>query len=619
MDNKAMRILFKPFEVVSITLLPKTLLDLAREQGITMRADCGGIGICGKCLVKIITIDGELSPPTPSEISILGTEKIREGWRLSCQTHIVKGNAEIYVPSESLIKRYRSADIGLEKLLPLNPAIVFLRISPSKPSLSDVEPDFDRISAEIKRYGVDINPHDISLSILRILSTTIREANWDIDVVLWMDKLIDIRPHNNVFRPMGLAIDIGTSRIVIHLVDLVSGATLAVESELNPQVVYGADIISRLAYASKSDENLRKLQSLVINTINMMIKKISERASIPTDYMYEVIVTGNTVMHHLFLGIQPKYLGLAPYTPAIRGPLHFSSKELGLIINDNAIIYLPPIVAGFIGSDVIADCIIVDIDECKKPCILIDIGTNTEIVVNSGDRIVAGSTPAGPAFEGVTMSFGMRATEGAIDQVFMYYDKSIGDYVVRYSVIGDGKPTGICGSGYIDTIANLYRLGLINNRGKFVKHIKSSRLVSDKKYLGFIIARAEETSIGKDIIVNEKDIDSLLLAKAAIASGLKVLLSYTGLAINDVGKIFVAGSFGTYINIDNAIAIGLLPQLPASRYVFVGNTSISGTKAMLISREIREKAIRLSRSIEYIEIATYPEYRKIFTESLYLS
>jgi len=612
-------IVFEPSKKVSRVESPRTILDMAREAGLSIRADCGCLGLCGKCVVKVLSVEGELSPPTQSEISILGRQRLDEGYRLACQARLLRGRATVLVPAESLVQRYRSADIGLEKPVPLQPAVVFYRVAPPKPSLNDPKPDLDRILAELEKTG-GTSPREAPLNIVRTLPETARSANWDLDVVLWYDRLVDVRGHSDGFRPMGVAVDIGTSKVVVHLVDLTSGDTLAIDSMPNPQAAFGADIISRLTFALQSGENLAKLHKAIVDCINTLIKRAAERASVPMEWIYEVVAVGNTVMHHLFLGIQPKYLGLAPYTPAVGEPFSFPARDLGINVNPNAFIHMPPVVAGFVGSDAVADAVAIDIDECREPCAMIDIGTNTEIILNTGKRIVAGSTPAGPAFEGAAMSFGMRAIEGAIDQVFVYFDSSRGDYAVRYNVVGGKKPAGICGSGYIDLVANLRRLGLLNSRGKFDRSIKSSRLVKDNNngLLSFVVARADETSIGRDITVNEKDIDNLLLAKAAVASGFKMLLRYVGLSEEDLSKVFVAGSFGSYINIENAIAIGLLPKIPLSRFVFIGNAAVAGAKAMLKSRDVREKARRLARAIEYVELAAQQEYKKVFIESLYL-
>jgi len=275
-----------------------------------------------------------------------------------------------------------------------------------------------------------------------------------------------------------------------------------------------------------------------------------------------------------------------------------------------------PVIAGYVGSDALADAIAVDLENCEKPCMLIDIGTNTEILLNTGKEIYACSTPAGPAFEGASISFGMRAVSGAIDQVFIYFDGVTQDYAVHYHTIGDVKPMGICGSAMIDAIAHLYRLNIIDNRGRFLKGIKSSRIISNNGNYSFILAWSDETGIGKNISITIKDINEILLAKAAIASGTKVLINEAKLSFTDLQNIYIAGSFGTYMNIENAITIGLLPNIDPKKVLFVGNTAISGAKACLKNINIRKKAEVLARKIKYIELSAHPLFNKMFIDSI---
>jgi len=288
-----------------------------------------------------------------------------------------------------------------------------------------------------------------------------------------------------------------------------------------------------------------------------------------------------------------------------------------LKINENGVIYTFPNIAGYVGGDAVADAIAVELNKCEESCLLIDIGTNTEILLNTGGEIYACSTPAGPAFEGATMRFGMRATSGAIDQVFIYFDNDSRDYIVKYNVIDNVKPIGICGSGYIDIIANLYRLGIIDRRGRFNRDIDSKRIIlNDEEGPRFIIAWSSETGIGRDIAVYGKDINELILAKAAIASGIEIILRRAGIDAKDLSKIFIAGSFGSYINIENAITIGLIPRVDINRIIFVGNTAISGAKLALKSIKIRKESEELARKVKYIELSIDPLFRKIFTENL---
>jgi len=573
----------------------KSFLDVLREAGVSIRADCGGIGECGKC--RIVIEKGFSSPLTESEKRFLSIDEISKGFRLACQAKVVDGEYIVSIPQESILQRYRSADVGFEKEVALKPLVKKVFIVTNPASLEDVRSDLDRVLDEVFKK-VSLGDVDVDAYVAKIVPNALRLGRWSATVVFWKNKILTIEPGDTSNRVYGVAVDIGTSKVVAHLVDLVSGETVAVESMPNPQASYGADIISRISYAMKDGSNLEKLQKLVISAVNILIDRMVSRTGVDKSNIYEVVVAGNTAMHHLFLGIDPRYLGLSPYVPAVRRGVYAYAKEIGININERGVVYALPVVAGYVGSDALADAIAVDLDNCDAPCLLIDIGTNSEILLNTGREILACSTPAGPAFEGATIEFGMRAVAGAIDQVFIYFDKSIGDYNVRYSVVGNAKPVGICGSALIDAIANLYKNGLIDSRGRFKNNVNSKRIVVENNRKKFVIAWASETGINKNITIDGRDINEFLLAKAAVAAGINVLLKHANITTENLSKIFVAGSFGTHINIENAITTGLLPKTDTRKYIFVGNTAISGAKMALKSSDVREKFEELAKKIK---------------------
>ena len=614
-EGKASRIFVKNLGKHVLCATSKTFLDCLREAGISIRADCGGIGECGKC--RIVVEKGVASPLTESEKRVLGSEDISKGFRLACQAKVVDESYVVLVPEESLVQRYVSADVGFEKEVPLDPLVkkVFVSVNPA--SLSDATADLDRILDGLSKKTL-AGDYDVDVHVARIVPEVLRSGSWSVTVVLWRNKIISIEPGDTTNSIYGVAVDIGTSKIVAHLVDLVKGETVAVESMPNPQASYGADIISRIAYASRDREGLEKLQKLAVAAVNMLIEKMSSRANVDKDRIYEVVVAGNTAMHHIFLGINPRYLGTSPYVPAVRRGVYLYAKEIGVNINERGIVYALPVVAGYVGSDALADAVAVGLRDCDAPCLLVDIGTNSEILLNTGKEILACSTPAGPAFEGATIEFGMRAVVGAIDQVFIYFDKSIGDYNVRYNVVGNAKPIGICGSAMIDLIANLYRNNLIDYRGRFREDVKTKRIVVDNGKKKFVVAWDHETGVGRSITVGGKDINEFLLAKAAVASGINTLLKHANISADELKKIFVAGSFGTHINIENAMAIGLLPKADTRKFVFVGNTAISGAKMALKSSEIRREFEDLAKNIRYIELSAHPLFKQEFIQALYL-
>lgn len=592
---------------------PRRLLEVLREASVPIRSDCGGLGICGKCKV-LIRGPGALSPPTEREIKVLSNEEVKRGIRLACQVVIMGGDVTVSIPQDSVVRRYRSADIGLERPVELMPYLRKMLVVAPSPSLNDVRADLERVleSSKLK----DFEDLDVDLGSITNLAERLRAGEWTVTLVLWKNKLLDIEAGDTTKHMYGIAVDVGTSKIVAHLVDLTSGETLAVTSAPNPQTSYGADIISRIAYAVRNEENLRELRSLVIGVINNLISIAAREAGISKDYIYETIVVGNTAMHHIFLGLTPKYLAKAPYVPVVRRGVYALAKDLGIDINRRGILYAPPVVAGFVGSDALADAIAVGLDECNEPCMLVDIGTNTEILLSTGKELYACSSPAGPAFEGFATAFGMAASIGAIDQVFIYFDKAAGDYEVRYSVIGEVRPRGICGSAFIDVLANLRRLNVIDSRGKFVSGVKSRRIIEGEGYKGFVIAWSAESAEGRDIVVYSKDINEILLAKAAVASGIRVLLHEAGLSAGALRRVYVAGSFGTYLNVENAVSIGLLPNIDAERFVFVGNAAIVGAKIILKNADVRKRAEALAKKIRYVELSAHPKFKQALLESL---
>ena len=593
----------------------KTFLDVLREGGVPIRADCGGIGECGKC--KIVVEGGVVTPLTEAEKRLLSGDEISRGVRLACQVRVVSGECAVWIQSESLLQKYKSADVGFEREAGLEPAVkkVFVSVKPA--SLEDVRADLERVLDRASEH-IDTSSVDVDLHIAKRVSEALRSGGWSVTLVFWSGKLLDVEPGDTRGRLYGIAVDIGTSKVVLHLVDLNTGETVAIESMQNPQASFGADIISRITYAMRGSENLAKLQQLVVKAINMLIERAASRSGVDRKWVYEAVVAGNTAMHHLFLGINPGYLGLSPYVPAVRRGVYSYARELGIEINERGIIYALPVVAGYVGSDALADAVAVALDECREPCMLVDIGTNSEILLNTGREVLACSTPAGPAFEGASISFGMRAVTGAIDQVFIYFDKSLGDYNVRYSVIGGAKPVGICGSALIDIVAHLYRLGVIDFRGRFREGVESKRLVSENGRRKFVVAWASETGLGRDITVDGRDVNEFILAKTAIATGVSVLLKHANLSVEDLEKIYVAGSFGTYINVENAMEVGLLPKTSPRRYIFVGNTAISGAKMALKSMEIRKKFEELAKKIKYLELAAHPLFKQEFVQNLKL-
>ncbi|MBO8180479.1 MAG: DUF4445 domain-containing protein [Archaeoglobus sp.] len=595
----SVRVTFEPAGK-KVETSPNFIIEIAREANVALRSDCGGKGVCGKCRVVIVDARGEISEINEVERKHLTPEEIEAGYRLACQTKILSGRATVFIPPESRMEARKVAEIAVEEEVELNPAIRKIHLKLPEPSLEDTRPDFERLKDSLGDVEMPLN-------LLKKLPVLLRDANWDITAVLWNKKLVGVESGNTSSRVFGLAIDIGSSKIICHLVDLVNGKTVARGYAENPQVAYGEDVVSRITYASKKEENLKKLQEIVVDAINGIIDEICKEADVRYDEIYEAVVVGNSVMHHLFFGIYPKFISVSPFTPAVRQGISYPAREIGLKINGDGHVTSLPLIAGFVGADATSNLVITKIHEKDEICMVIDIGTNTEIILGNKSRLLACSAPSGPAFEGAHISHGMKAVSGAIEKVRIVDDEVI------YETIDNLKPKGICGSGMIDLVAELYKAGIINRNGKFVKETK--RIVKDG-VPKFVVAWADETETGKEITVTEKDINELLMAKGAIRSGWMILVERLGIEANEISKVYLAGSFGRHINIENAKTIGLLPDIPNDRIVFAGDTAVGGAKMALKSVEEREKIEEVVGKIEYVELSADKNFYRTFIRAI---
>ncbi|MEM2120741.1 MAG: ASKHA domain-containing protein [Archaeoglobaceae archaeon] len=585
-----MKILFEPMGKVAEG--SGSIIEIARASGVSIRSDCGGKGICGKC--KVLVIKGKFSELTEHERKKLNETEIKQGYRLSCQAEILS-DATVFVPAESRGEVRKIEDATIDKEVELNPAVVKIRLKLNTPTLEDPKPDVERLSEAIKNV-------EIPLSLLRKLPDLLRSFSWDFSAVLWKNRLIAIEsPNSEIY---GVAVDIGSSKIVCHLVNLANGKTIAKAFAENPQVAYGEDVVSRITYAKK-DENLAKLQRIVVETVNDLITKLCKEAGISKENVYEVMVVGNSVMHHLFFGITPKFIGVSPFIPAVRRSISYPANEVGLRIAENGIVTSLPLIAGFIGADATANLLLTEIYKSEEIAMVIDVGTNTEIILGNRERVIACSTPSGPAFEGAHISSGMKAVSGAIEKI------RIKDEDVFYSTIDNKKPKGICGSGLIDLIAELYKNNYINKFGKFKR---DGRRIVHEEVPKFVVAFSDETEFGKSITVTEKDINEFLLAKASIKAGWSILAKRFNVEPEKIEKIYLAGSFGKHIDIENARLIGLLPK--SGEIVFAGDSAVAGAKIALKSIKKREEIEEVVKKVEYVELSIEKDFQTTFLRSI---
>ncbi len=594
-----------------------TILKAAILAGLGIRSDCGGLGTCGKC--KVLVRDPEIvSDITEVERKFLSSEDLEKGVRLACQARIIR-NGRVYLPSESREGERRIIDVGFGREVPVEPVVKKIHLIIPKPSLSDVRADYERIVdtlvGVLKARGdwKDIYDNRIRINheLLRIIPNILREAGWDITLVLREGEILEIEKGDTKDQNYGLAIDIGTSKVVIYLINVNEGRVVGKKSMENPQLMFGEDIMSRLTFAMKSPENRSLLQKVLIDGINEVIEEIIGESGVDQDKVYEAVVVGNTAMHHLFVGIDTKYLAISPYVPAIREPVNVKAEELGLVMKGRGYVTTLPIIGGFVGADGVADLLATGIYESEEISLLLDIGTNTEVFLGNRDGIVACSAASGPAFEGGHIKFGMKASTGAIDRVEIDPET----FEVRYGTIGGTKPIGLCGSALIDVVAELLKCGLIDVHGKMNQDVHTPRMRKVGKYVEFVLVWSNEAGIDEDISVSQKDVREIQLAKAAIYTAQYILTKRMGIQPRDIKRILVAGAFGSGINLENAICIGLLPEEYRNKVEFVGNTAISGARIALISESLRKESKDLARLIDYIELSTDPSFEREFIDA----
>ncbi len=471
-----------------------------------------------------------------------------------------------------------------------------------------------------RRYG--LQDVQVSLPVLRKLGPALREGDWTVTVVLEMDswdrpegppRVIDVLPGEHLESLWAAAIDIGTTSNVVWLVDLISGQVMAQAADYNGQIARGEDVISRIIYASKGN-GLEELQGLVMETLNRLLQRTARERGISTDEIYKVVVAGNTTMLHLFAGIPPESIRLMPFIPVVNHLPTFPAREIGLAVNPEATVDCLPGIASYVGADITAGVLSSGMCEKGELTLFIDIGTNGEMVLGDCTWLIACACSAGPAFEGAGVVYGMRATAGAIEEVWVNAET----YEATYRVIGNEKPRGICGSGLISLMAEMFITGVIDKSGNINLNLPTERVRKGEHGPEYVVAWADETAIGEDIVITAVDIDNLMRAKAAIYAGFSVLARSVGLALADVGQVLIGGAFGQYINVEKAIQIGMLPDMPYDRFHFLGNTSVRGAYYALISREMRQRVTEVGRMMTYLELSADNTFFDEFNAALFL-
>ncbi len=589
----------------------ETYLDVAQRAGFDIAATCGGRGRCRSCRIKIL--EGDVPPPGITDQVQLGHDEVHERFRLSCQTRVIADSAILLAPPRTETGHKILAAGELASGVRLDSGIEKRHVQAAAPDdENDQTSDWDEIRAV---FGDGLTG-GIPIEILRRLPGLLREKSGSLTVTAFNGEVIAIEPGNTTAHKYGMAFDIGTTSIVGSLLDLDSGEELASVGGINPQAVHGGDLMSRIAYAQFDAKKLQTLRAKVLGAVNNFVGEACGGAGVDPAHIHKVVVVGNPCMHHMFLGIDPTYIGLAPYAPTVRDAIVLPAAAVPLKSTPHARVCLLPIVAGFVGADTVAAVLATRLDESEEIRALVDIGTNGEVVMGSRDGLMACSAPAGPALEGAQIRHGMRGAVGAIEKLEIGDDVALG-------VIGDAPPVGICGSGLIDAIAKMLEAGILEPSGLLRGDDRSDlppalaeRLVRDDAGVAFALSWARDSGIDEDITLTQNDIRQLQLAKGAICSGVMLLQRLMKLPGEKIAELMLCGGFGNYINTESAVRIRLLPELPLDRITYFGNAAALGAQMALLSETERLRAAELARRIEHVSLATDPDFQEIFVEAV---
>ncbi len=619
----------------SITFLPdnktieaaagKSVLEAAVATGIPINSVCGGDGVCGKC--RVIIRSGKV---TAKPNMFLDRLDIQRGMALACQTFI-DGDVVIEVPHESRVGgvpqlatedaiRYGSISdwVGEGALFPHNPLFqkVYLELPP--PTITDCICDQERLYREIRRTR-DVPIMQTGLSVLQRLPDILRQGDWKVTALLGCRggtlEVVDVEPGNTASISFGVALDLGTTTVVAHLVDLNNSKTLATKAKYNSQISFGDDVISRIMYGA-TPERRTQLRDVIVNDINDLVAALVVEAKVKLNDVCMVVCAGNTTMIHLLCALNPGNIRKDPYIPAACLPPTIRAAEVGIKINSRGLLATLPSVASYVGGDVVADVLVSGMMRSSDVSLLIDLGTNGELVLGNSDWLVCCSASAGPSFEGGGITCGMRATNGAIEHILLGKN---GD-ILQCSVVGGGKPLGLCGSGLIDAVAEMLKAGCIDRRGRFDRAVCGGRVrEGESGGLEFVLFSGKETALGRDLVLTEADISNLIHSKGSIYMATECLLDHVGMTFDDLQHVYIAGGFGNYLKVEEGVRIGLLPDLDPAKFKYIGNGSVQGAKMALLSQEaLRYVQEQIAGAMTYLELSTSHKYMNEYSSCLFL-
>jgi uncharacterized 2Fe-2S/4Fe-4S cluster protein (DUF4445 family) len=608
------RLRFEPSDKEASVPPGVSVFDAASWNGIAVDSTCGGHGTCKKCKVRIV--DGSV-PVSPLDNRAFSAEELRGGWRLAC---LARATADLVVDVPPLTTRPKAATVGVGRQVILRPAVQKRYVELSEPTLSDQVTDVERILAAIDDLELTVE-----LSAIRAAGPALRGSDYKVTAVVVDDILIDVEPGDTSAARHGIAFDLGTTTVVATLLDLSTGTPVAVRSMLNKQQPFGADVITRISATMLDPEALGRLRDLAHETLDTLAQEVCAAGEVDPAHVYEIALAGNVTMTQLALGIDPEPVGVAPFIPAIREYPTLLASDLGVRIHPRARAMVMPALGAYVGGDIVSGVLAAGMERDKRLRLFIDVGTNCEIVLGSAERLLATSAPAGPAFEAASIRCGMRAADGAIEVVRATDDD------IEIQVIGDTKPMGLCGSGLVDAVAELVRVGIIDHSGRFTSEENAAvanpglaeRLTTVRGERVFVLSwpgapgdlEGDEID-GQLVYLSQRDVRELQFAKAAISTGWRLLLQEMGIEPGDVAQVLLAGSFGTYLSPTSAVRIGLTPKLPVLRIVSAGNVAGEGAKMALLSKPERAGASALLEEVQYVELSDRQDFNDTFVDEL---
>ena len=616
------RVVFTPSSRSTDAARGTQLLEAARGAGVDIDAPCGGEGVCGRCIVRVTA-----GRTNADSLGILPQQAVDEGYVLACRTTVLDSELTVDVPELAGRTGGKFIEDGddswpddsqpLVEQSKIDPLVRTMLLHVPEPQLEDGLSDLERLSRVLRKEN-GIEEPEYPLPVVRTLADALRNDNGAVSVTLMPSRgscaVIDVRPGDRPPSTYGVAVDVGTTTVAVQLVCLETARAVATRTDYNGQIACGLDVISRIHYA-RDPVRREELRIRVLGTINNLIRKVARRCDLPPEEITGAVIAGNTTMMHLLLGLDPEHIRLAPYTPTLLEASRYTAGEVGIHIHAQSRLFFCPGVGSYVGGDITAGLLCAGLTgDSGSVSLFMDIGTNGELVGGNRDILLPCACSAGPAFAGGGIGQGMRAAAGAIERVEI--DPETGS--AKCWTIGDTRPVGICGSGMISLLAGLYRTGWIDPAGKFRRERQSPAIAIDGRRGTYMVVPGGEDGTEAAISVSEADIENIMRAKAAVYSAIGLLLTHAGIGMGEIDRVYIAGGFGRFLNLEDAITIGLIPDLPRSRFSYLGNSSLAGASKSLVSREYRERMSKLARSMTYVELNTNPAYMDQYTSALFL-